>query len=117
MNQLLNNNELVTTYYLYNLGFKFDTTAPKGIIRMKHNKMGDHHISITFTFNIIPEDSRVLKATYGFFQCNDKYNKIVSERHFKDTALTIEEFKSIMLDVYGNEKNIKRVLKHNNIKD
>ena len=114
MNQSLNN-ELVTTYYLYSLGFKFDTTAPKGIIRMKHNKMGDHHISITF--NIIPEDSKVLKATYGFFHHNDKYNKIVSEHHFKDTALTIEEFKSIMLDVYGNERNIKRVLKHNNIKD
>ena len=115
MNQSLNNNELVTTYYLYNLGFKFDTTAPKGIIRMKHNKMGDHHISITF--NIIHGESRVLKATYGVFHCNDKYNRIVSERHFKDTALTIKEFKSIMLDVYGNERNIKRVLKHNNIKD
>ena len=115
MNQSINNNELVTTYYLYSLGFKFDTTAPKGIIRMKHNKMGDHHISITF--NIIPGDSRVLKATYGFFHCNDKYNRIVLKRHFKDTTLTIAEFKSIMLDVYGNERNIKRVLKHNNIKD
>ena len=34
-----------------------------------------------------------------------------------DTVLTKTEFEAIMLDVYGNPRNVKDVLKHNNIKD
>jgi len=115
MNPDVNIEDFVTTNYLLRLGFKYDDTAPEGVIRMKHNRICDHHISITF--NILPSDMGFFGATYGFFHRNDQYNRITRKYHFKDTVLTRTEFEAIMLDVYGNERNVKDVLRHNNIKD
>ena len=111
----INIDDIVTTNYLYSLGFKFDTTAPEGVHRMKHNRICDHHISITFS--VLPSDKGYFVPTYGFFHRNDEYNRITHKYHFKDTILTKTEFEAIMLDVYGNERNVKDVLSHNNIKD
>ena len=109
------NDDLITTSYLFSLGFKLDTSAPEGVYRMKHNKICDHHISITF--DILLADKVYFGAVYGFFHRNDEYNRITRKYHFKDTALTKTEFEAIMLNVYGNERNVKDVLRHNNIKD
>ena len=114
MNSNLNIDTLVTTNYLYKHGFRFDKTAPTEVIRMKHNRMCDHHISITFKKN---SEIGCYVANYGFFHCNDQYNRRIHKYNFKDAALTIAEFEAIMLDVYGNKRNVKHVLKHNNIKD
>jgi hypothetical protein len=76
--------------------------------------MCDHHISITFEVNA---ELGFYVATYGFFHRNDEYNRITRKYHFKDTVLTVVEFEAIMLDVYGNQRNVKDVLRHNNIKD
>ena len=110
----INIDDIVTTNYLYKLGFKFDETAPENVHRMKHNRMCDHHISITFEVNA---ELGFYVPTYGFFHRNDKYNRITRKYHFKDTALTVIEFEAIMLDVFGNERNVKDVLRYNNIKD
>ena len=114
MDANINIDELVTTNYLYNLGFRFDETAPENVHRMKHNRMCDHHISITFEVNA---ELGFYVATYGFFHRNDEYNRITRKYHFKDMVLTVVEFEAIMLDVYGNQRNVKDVLRHNNIKD
>lgn len=114
MNPDVNFDELVTTNYLLRLGFSFDETAPESVNRLKHNRMCDHHISITFKLN--PKLGCYV-ANYGFFHRNDQYNRITRKYHFKDAALTVVEFEAIMLDVYGNERNVKDVLRHNNIKD
>lgn len=114
MNSTVNINDFVTTNYLYKYGFRFDETAPENIRRMKHNRMYDHHISITFEVNA---ELGFYVATYGFFHRNDEYNRITRKYHFKDTVLTVAEFEAIMLDVYGNPRNVKDVLRHNNIKD
>lgn len=106
--------DLVTTNYLYRLGFRFDETSPEDVNRMKHNRICDHHISITFKVNA---ELGCYVANYGFFHRNNEYNRITRKYHFKDTALTKTEFEAIMLDVYGNERNVKDVLRHNNIKD
>ena len=108
-----NIDDLVTTNYLYNLGFRFDDTAPEGVRRMKHNRMGDHHISITFEVNA---ELGFFCANYGFFHRNDEYNRITNKYHFKDTILTKYEFEVIMLSVYGPERNVKEVLRRNSIK-
>jgi len=108
-------NDIVTTSYLFSLGFKLDTAAPEGVYRMKHNRMGDHHISITF--NILPADEGYFGPTYGFFHRNDQYNRITRKYEFKNTVLTITDFEAIMLDVFGTPRNVKDVLRHNNIKD
>ena len=107
--------DMVTTSYLFSLGFKLDTSAPEGVYRMKHNKMCDHHISITF--DILPADKGYFGAVYGFFHRNNEYNRITRKYEFKNTVLTITEFEAIMLDVFGTPRNVKHVLKHNNIKD
>ena len=109
------NDDILTTSYLYSLGFKFDNTAPEGVYRMKHNKMRDHHISITFS--VLPSDKGYFGPIYGFFHRNDQYNRITNKYHFKDTVLTKTEFEAIMLDVFGTPRNVKNVLKHNSIKD
>ena len=114
MDANINIDELVTTNYLYNLGFRFDETTPENVHRMKHNRMCDHHISITFEVNA---ELGFYVPTYGFFHRNDKYNRITRKYHFKDTVLTVTEFEAIMLDVFGNQRNVKDVLRHNNIKD
>ena len=114
MNPNVNFDELITTNYLLRHGFRFDDTAPEGVIRMKHNRMCDHHISITFEVN--PEIGCFV-ANYGFFHRNDQYNRITRKYHFKDAAMTVIDFETVMLDVYGNERNVKDVLRHNNIKD
>ena len=110
----INIDDLVTTNYLYKLDFKFDETAPENVHRMKHNKMCDHHISITFEVNA---ELGFYVATYGFFHRNDEYNRITNKYHFKDNILTKHEFDAIMLSVYGPERNVKDVLRHNSIKD
>ena len=110
----INIDDIVTTNYLYKLGFKFDETAPENVHRMKHNRMCDHHISITFEVNA---ELGFYVPTYGFFHRNDEYNRITRKYHFKDMVLTVVEFEAIMLDVYGNQRNVKDVLRHNNIKD
>jgi hypothetical protein len=114
MNSNVNINDFVTTNYLFRCGFRRDKTAPEGIIRMKHNRICDHHISITFEVNT---ELGFFVANYGFFHRNDKYNRITRKYHFKDMVLTIAEFEAIMLDVFGTPRNVKNVLKHNNIKD
>lgn len=114
MDANINIDDLVTTNYLYRHGFRFDDTAPEGVRRMKHNRMCDHHISITFEVNV---ELGFYVATYGFFHRNDEYNRITHKCHFKDTVLTVSEFEAIMLDVFGNPRNVKDVLSHNNIKD
>ena len=115
LNISIYDSDILSTSYLYSLGFKFDNTAPEGVYRMKHNRMGDHHISITF--DVLPSDKGYFGPTYGFFHRNDEYNRITNKYHFKDTILTRHEFETIMLSVYGPEKNVKDVLRHNNIKD
>lgn len=107
-------NDILTTNYLYRIGFRYDETAPEDVNRMKHNRICDHHISITFKVNA---ELGCYVANYGFFHRNDKYNRITRKYHFKDAALTVTEFEAIMLDVFGNERNVKNVLRHNNIKD
>lgn len=114
METKINLDELVTVNYLYDLGFRFDETAPENVHRMKHNRMCDHHISITFEVNT---ELGFYVATYGFFHRNDQYNRITRKYHFSNNVLTKTEFEAIMLDVYGNERNVKDVLRHNNIKD
>lgn len=114
MNPNVNIEDFVTTNYLLRLGFKYDETSPDNVYRMKHNRICDHHISISFVIN---EDIGMWVANYGFFHRNDQYNRITRKYHFKDTVLTKTEFEAIMLDVYGNERNVKDVLRHNNIKD
>lgn len=114
MDTNINIDELVTVNYLYERGFRFDETAPENVHRMKHNRMCDHHISITFEVNA---ELGFFVATYGFFHRNDEYNRITRKYHFKDMVLTIAEFEAIMLDVFGNPRNVKDVLRHNNIKD
>jgi hypothetical protein len=114
MDANINIDELVTVNYLYERGFRFDETAPENVHRMKHNRMCDHHISITFEVNA---ELGFYVATYGFFHRNDEYNRITRKYHFKDMVLTVVEFETIMLDVYGNPRNVKDVLRHNNIKD
>lgn len=115
METKINTDDILTTSYLYALGFKLDKTAPEGVYRMKHNRICDHHISITF--DIVPSDMGYFGATYGFFHRNDEYNRITRKHHFKDSVLTITEFEAIMLDVFGTPRNVKDVLRHNNIKD
>ena len=56
--------DMVTTSYLFSLGFKIDTSAPEGVYRMKHNKMYDHHISITF--DILPADKGYLTPSISY---------------------------------------------------
>ena len=114
MDANINIDELVTVNYLYERGFRFDETAPENVHRMKHNRMCDHHISITFEVNA---ELGFYVPTYGFFHRNDEYNRITRKYEFKNTVLTITEFEAIMLDVFGTPRNVKDVLKHNNIKD
>jgi hypothetical protein len=108
----INFDDIVTTNYLYNLGFRFDETAPENVHRMKHNRMGDHHISITFEVNA---ELGFYAPNYGFFHRNDEYNRITRKYEFSNTVLTKTEFEAIMLDVYGNERNVKSVLRHNKV--
>ena len=115
LNLSIYDSDILSTSYLYSLGFKFDNTAPEGVYRMKHNRMCDHHISITF--DVLPSDKGYFGPTYGFFHRNDEYNRITRKHEFKNTVLTITEFEAIMLDVYGNPRNVKDGLRHNNIKD
>lgn len=114
METKINKHDILTTSYLYALGFKLDKTAPEGVYRMKHNRMCDHHISITFEVNA---ELGFYAPNYGFFHRNDEYNRITRKYHFKDMVLTVIEFEAIMLDVYGNQRNVKDVLRHNNIND
>lgn len=108
----INFDDIVTTNYLYNLGFRFDETAPENVHRMKHNRMCDHHISITFEVNA---ELGFYVPNYGFFHRNDEYNRITRKYEFSNTVLTKTEFEAIMLDVYGNERNVKSVLRHNKV--
>lgn len=106
--------DFVTTNYLIRHGFVQDMTAPENVIRFKHSKMRDHHISITFAVNA---DLGFFCANYGFFHRNDEHNRITREYKFSDKSLTEVEFEAIMLDVYGTERNVKSVLRRNSIKD